>query len=90
MVCITLWFAPRYYFAIIDCCDKAVAEQLYAELDQIQLFEGAPMVCELSFVPDDVDFSGRQIRDSCTSAEAARSVASYQVLMNAFEAALVE
>jgi len=55
----------RYYFAIAECDSIETANHLYDQLDMIE-FGHSSMTFDLRFVPDDVSFKGRQIKDSCT------------------------
>jgi hypothetical protein len=41
------------------------AESLYQQLDGIE-FEHSSMVFDMRFVPDDISFNDRTIRDSCS------------------------
>jgi hypothetical protein len=52
----------RYYFAIAELDNASVAEKLYGELDGIE-FEHSSMAMDLRFVPNDVSFDGRKVRD---------------------------
>ena len=52
----------RYYFAIAELDNASVAEKLYGELDGIE-FEHSSMALDLRFVPNDVSFEGRLVRD---------------------------
>ena len=52
----------RYYFAIAELDNASVAEKLYAELDGIE-FEHSSVAMDLRFVPNDISFEGRQVRD---------------------------
>eukprot|EP01038_Epipyxis_sp_PR26KG_P004668 gene4668-6557_t len=55
----------RYYFAIAVCDSPSTANALYQELDQVE-FEHSAIVFDLSFVPDEISFSDRDIRDTCS------------------------
>jgi hypothetical protein len=59
----------RYYFAIATCDSVETASSLYTQLDGIEL-EHSSMAFDLRFVPDDVDFSERDIRDECSTVPA--------------------
>lgn len=52
----------RYYFAIAELDNPSVAEKLYEELDGIE-FEHSSMALDLRYVPNDVSFEGRKVRD---------------------------
>jgi hypothetical protein len=52
----------RYYFAIAVLDSASVAEKLYNELDGIE-FEHSSMALDLRFVPNDVSFEERKVRD---------------------------
>jgi hypothetical protein len=52
----------RYYFAIAECSSVAVAEALYEQLDGVEM-EASSMVFDLRFVPEDIDFQGRKVKD---------------------------
>lgn len=52
----------RYYFAIAELDNVSVAEKLYSELDGIE-FEHSSVALDLRFVPNDVSFDGRKVRD---------------------------
>jgi hypothetical protein len=56
----------RYYFAIAQCDSIETANILYEQLDDVELGDTA-MALELRFVPDDLDLSSREVRDSCAS-----------------------
>lgn len=55
----------RYYFAIAECDSLETANILYEELDDVELQDSA-MALELRFVPDDLDLSAREVRDTST------------------------
>ncbi len=54
----------RYYFAIAECDNVETANILYEQLDGVEL-EHSSMVFDLRFVPDDITFDGRPVKDSC-------------------------
>ncbi len=54
----------RYYFAIAECDTTETANILYEQLDGVEL-EHSSMVFDLRFVPDDISFADRPIKDSC-------------------------
>ena len=54
----------RYYFAVAECDTAETANILYEQLDGVEL-EHSSMVFDLRFVPDDIQFAGRPIKDSC-------------------------
>lgn len=54
----------RYYFAIAICDTVETANSLYEQLDGVEL-EHSAMVFDLRFVPDDISFEGREVRDEC-------------------------
>lgn len=55
----------RYYFAIAECDSIETANHLYDQLDMIE-FGHSSMTFDLRFVPDDIDFSNRKVKDSCS------------------------
>jgi hypothetical protein len=55
----------KYYFAIVDCGSKRAASAIYAEVDNME-FETSSIKLDLRFVPDDVSFAGRVIRDEAS------------------------
>ena len=56
----------RYYFAVATCDTAETAAKLYDECDGVE-FEHSAITFDLRFVPDDVDFADREVRDACTS-----------------------
>ena len=58
----------RYYFAIATMDSKETTQSLYDQLDGVEL-EHSSMALDLRFVPDEVDFAGRQVRDSSSGQE---------------------
>ena len=56
----------RYYFAIAECESSRICNMLYEELDDVEL-EHTSMVLDLSIVPDEISFEGRQVRDFYTA-----------------------
>ena len=69
----------KYYFAIAECDSADTAAALYQQLDGTEL-EHSSMTLDLSFVPDDLSFEGRETRDRALGGEGARaaSVADYK------------
>jgi hypothetical protein len=59
----------RYYFAIAECSSVAVAESLYEQLDNVEM-ESSSMIFDLRFVPDDVSFEGREIKEQSNNQRA--------------------
>ena len=57
----------KYYFAVAELDSVKTSERLYEALDGVEL-EHSSMTFDLRFIPDDVDFSERKIRDTCTNA----------------------
>ena len=55
----------RYYFAIAECDHPDTAGILAEQLDDIELQDTA-MALEIRFVPDELDLSDREVRDTCT------------------------
>ncbi|XP_049850248.1 uncharacterized protein LOC126322378 [Schistocerca gregaria] len=56
-----------YYFAIVECDSVSTATALYEQLDHDDI-EMTGCQLNLSFVPDDISFDGRSIKDSAYSA----------------------
>ena len=56
----------KYYFAIAECDSVATASHIYEQLDGME-FEHSSMVFDMRFVPDDVDFEGREKRDTSSN-----------------------
>lgn len=54
----------RYYFAVATCDSVATANGIYDQLDGME-FEHSSMTFDLRFVPDDVSFEERKVRDVC-------------------------
>jgi len=52
----------RYYFAVAECDSARTANMLYEELDGVEM-EASSMVFDLSLVPEELDFSDREVRD---------------------------
>eukprot|EP01036_Dinobryon_divergens_P025995 gene25995-34595_t len=52
----------KYYFAIAECDTIETAAALYDQLDGAEL-EHSSMALDLSFVPEEVSFDGREVRD---------------------------
>lgn len=52
----------KYYFAIVECDSGETANFLFNELDNVEL-EHSSMVLDLSFVPDELSFDDREVRD---------------------------
>ena len=57
---------PRYYFAVVECGDEATASQLYSRVDGLE-WEHSSAAINCSFIPPDVSFEGRQVRDQAFS-----------------------
>eukprot|EP01032_Pedospumella_encystans_P010090 gene10090-11822_t len=53
----------RYYFAVAECDSARTANMLYEELDGVEM-ESSAMVFDLSLVPEELSFEGREVRDS--------------------------
>lgn len=62
----------RYYFAIAECESSRICNMLYEELDEVEL-EHSSMVLDLSIVPDDICFEGRQVRDVYSNSSSSSS-----------------
>ena len=56
----------KYYFAIVEFDSIQTADVLYEQVDGLEI-EHSSMVFDLRFVPDEVSFEDRQVRDSCDS-----------------------
>lgn len=72
----------RYYFAIADCDSVDTANALYEALDGVE-FENSAMALEIRFVPDDLDLSDREVRDTCSHAPDARRYKPPEFVVNA-------
>lgn len=53
----------RYYFAVAECDAVGTAAALYEEVDGLE-FEASAAQLDARFVPDDVAFEGRPVRDT--------------------------
>ena len=69
----------KYYFAIAECDSVETAAALYEQLDGAEL-EHSSMALDLSFVPEDVSFSAREVRDQSQGGDgsSAAILASYK------------
>jgi hypothetical protein len=56
----------RYHFAVAECDSIATAAALYEEVDGLE-FEASAAQLDARFVPDDVDFGGRPVRDEAAA-----------------------
>jgi len=56
----------KYYFAAIECDSINTANVLYSNLDGKEI-ETTFSSFDIRFIPDDVDFSSRKIKDECTN-----------------------
>lgn len=74
----------RYYFAIAELDNASVAEKLYGELDGIE-FEHSSMAMDLRFVPNDVSFEGRKVRDRYVGTLSAAYVPPEGFIVNALQ-----
>ncbi|KAK8145206.1 pre-rRNA-processing protein esf1 [Beauveria asiatica] len=54
----------RYYYAIMECSDEKIAQQLYEATDGTE-YQSSSNFLDLRFVPDDVEFDDEP-RDECT------------------------
>lgn len=54
----------RYYYAVMECSDKKIAQQIYEATDGTE-YQSSSNFIDLRFVPDDVDFDD-EARDECT------------------------
>lgn len=54
----------RYYYAVMECSDKKIAEKIYEATDGTE-YQSSSNFIDLRFVPDDVDFDDEP-RDECT------------------------
>eukprot|EP01130_Rhizamoeba_saxonica_P015523 TRINITY_DN6990_c0_g1_i1.p1 TRINITY_DN6990_c0_g1~~TRINITY_DN6990_c0_g1_i1.p1 ORF type:complete len:523 (-),score=181.29 TRINITY_DN6990_c0_g1_i1:1062-2630(-) len=54
----------KYYFAIAECDRPSTSASLYNTLDGIEMESIAMM--DLRYVPDEIDFTGREIKDRCS------------------------
>eukprot|EP01023_Acetabularia_acetabulum_P051071 TRINITY_DN5607_c0_g2_i1.p1 TRINITY_DN5607_c0_g2~~TRINITY_DN5607_c0_g2_i1.p1 ORF type:complete len:539 (-),score=130.25 TRINITY_DN5607_c0_g2_i1:1309-2925(-) len=55
----------RWYYAVVECDSVHTAEVLYNECDGLE-FEGTACKFDLRYIPDDMSFHGRDIRDQAT------------------------
>ena len=74
----------RYYFAVAELDSAATAESLYQQLDGVEL-EHSSMAFDLRFVPDDVDLSGREVRDSNSGEVTLENYAPPDFIINALQ-----
>ena len=56
----------RYYYAVLTCSSKSVAEAIYNTVDGTEYLTTANFF-DLRFIPDDMDFSDDKPRDECES-----------------------
>ncbi|KAG2374701.1 hypothetical protein C9374_010445 [Naegleria lovaniensis] len=56
----------KYYFAVVECDSVQTAVYLYNECDGFE-FESTSVVLDLRFIPDDISFEKRQVKNQCTS-----------------------
>ncbi|KAJ3473307.1 hypothetical protein NLG97_g10384 [Lecanicillium saksenae] len=54
----------RYYYAVMECSDKKIAQQIYEATDGTE-YQSSSNFIDLRFVPDDVEFDDEP-RDECT------------------------
>lgn len=54
----------RYYYAVLTCSSKSVAEAIYNAIDGTEYLTTANFF-DLRFIPDDMDFSNDKSRDEC-------------------------
>lgn len=54
----------RYYYAVLTCASKSVAEAVYNTVDGTEYLTTANFF-DLRFIPDDMDFSNDKPRDEC-------------------------
>jgi len=59
----------RYYYAVAEFDSAAVASRVYEECDGLE-FEHSSCKLDLRFIPDNMDLSDRQVRDSADSVPA--------------------
>jgi len=74
----------RYYFAVAELDSVATAESLYQQLDGVEL-EHSSMAFDLRFVPDDVDLSQREVRDSNSGEVTLENYAPPDFIINALQ-----
>ena len=54
----------RYYYAVLTCSSKSVAEAIYNALDGTEYLSTANLF-DLRYIPDEMDFSNDKTRDEC-------------------------
>ncbi|KAJ2979694.1 hypothetical protein NQ176_g3091 [Zarea fungicola] len=54
----------RYYYAVMECSDEKIAQQIYEATDGTE-YQSSSNFIDLRFIPDDVDFDDEP-RDECT------------------------
>ena len=79
----------KYYFAVAECDSVQTADLVYKELDGME-FENSSMIFDLRFVPDEVEFEGRDIRDSTTSTSIAPTYKPPEFVVQALQHTNVE
>ena len=66
----------KYYFAVVECDGVETASILYERMDGIE-FEHSSVAFDLRFIPDDISFEDRAVKDECLGGDAEAIVAKY-------------
>ena len=66
----------KYYFAVVECDSVETASILYDRMDGIE-FEHSSVAFDLRFIPDDVSFEDRTLKDECLGGDAETVLAKY-------------
>ena len=66
----------KYYFAVVECDSIEAASILYERMDGIE-FEHSSVAFDLRFIPDDISFEGRALKDECLGSDAEAILSKY-------------